>query len=222
MSERSNTPETNSTRPGETPSLWKQMLRSAVKLSLFTLAGVTLLLLAKQLTDEPIREAERANLLATINQLLPADQYTNDLLRDTLQVTNPKVFGTDTPVTIYRARRDGQPVGLVLTTVAPDGYSGDIHIMLAVYHDGRVAGVRVLKHKETPGLGDKVERRKSDWILSFNARQLTAENAQAWAVRKDGGQFDQFTGATITPRAVVKAIRKTLNYVRQKGDSLYE
>lgn len=215
-----NTETQQSTRPGQ--MLWKQMLRSALMLSLFTLIGVSLLLVAKLLTDEPIQEAERANLLATVNQLLPTDEYDNDLLQDTLQVRSPKYLGTDAPVTVYRARQNGEPVAVILTTVAPDGYSGDIKIMLAVYRDGRIAGVRVLKHKETPGLGDKIELRKSSWILSFDGLKLREDNVPMWAVRKDGGHFDQFTGATITPRAVIKAVRKALTFVQQKGDALYE
>lgn len=213
-----NTPK--STRPGQL--LLQKMFKSALILSIFTVLGVGLLLGVKLLTDAPIREAEKQTLLNTLNEVLPPAEYDNALLNDTLIVTAPEALGTAQPVTIYRARMQQQPVAVILTAVAPDGYSGNIELMIAVYQDGRVAGVRVLKHKETPGLGDKIETRKSNWILSFNGLQLNDDNLPTWAVRKDGGQFDQFTGATITPRAIIKAVRNALTFVNQKGQALYE
>lgn len=208
------------TRPKQ--ELWSKMLRAARLLSLYTVIGVGLLLFVKQLTDEPIQMAEKHVLLETINQLIPPKQYDNKLLSDTIQVTAPKYLNTEDPVTVYRARKNGKPVALILTTHAPDGYNGDIKIMLAVYEDGRIAGVRVLKHKETPGLGDKIELKKSNWILGFNGLKLRDDNTNLWAVRKDGGGFDQFTGATITPRAVIKAVKNALQFIREKGAKLYE
>ncbi|QBZ83055.1 Electron transport complex subunit RsxG [Hydrogenovibrio crunogenus] len=202
--------------------LWQRMLRAARLLSIYTVIGVGLLLLVKQLTDKPIQTAEKRVLLETINQLLPSEEYDNALLNDTTEVTAPKYLNTTDPVTVYRARKNGQPVALILTTHAPDGYNGDIKIMLAVYKDGRIAGVRVLKHKETPGLGDKIELKKSNWILGFNGLKLREDNANLWAVRKDGGGFDQFTGATITPRAVIKAVKNALQFIQEKGAKLYE
>jgi len=208
------------TRPKQ--ELWSKMLRAARLLSIYTVIGVGLLLLVKQLTDEPIQTAEKRVLLETINQLIPPKQYDNALLTDTLQVTAPNYLSTKEPVTVYRARKNGQPVALILTTHAPEGYNGDIKIMLAVYEDGRIAGVRVLKHKETPGLGDKIELKKSNWILGFNGLKLREDNNTLWAVRKDGGGFDQFTGATITPRAVIKAVKNALQFIQKKGAKLYE
>lgn len=208
------------TRPKQ--ELWSKMLRAARLLSIYTVIGVGLLLLVKQLTDEPIQTAEKRVLLETINQLIPPKQYDNALLTDTLQVTAPNYLSTKEPVTVYRARKNGQPVALILTTHAPEGYNGDIKIMLAVYEDGRIAGVRVLKHKETPGLGDKIELKKSNWILGFNGLKLREDNNTLWAVRKDGGGFDQFTGATITPRAVIKAVKNALQFIQEKGAKLYE
>lgn len=202
--------------------LWQRMLRAARLLSIYTVIGVGLLLLVKQLTDKPIQTAEKRVLLETINQLLPSEEYDNALLNDTTEVTAPKYLNTTDPVTVYRARKNGQPVALILTTHAADGYNGDIKIMLAVYEDGRIAGVRVLKHKETPGLGDKIELKKSNWILGFNGLKLREDNANLWAVRKDGGGFDQFTGATITPRAVIKAVKNALQFIQEKGAKLYE
>jgi Na+-translocating ferredoxin:NAD+ oxidoreductase subunit G len=106
--------------------------------------------------------------------------------------------------------------------VVPDGYAGPIQLLVSVLRDGTVGGVRVLFHHETPGLGDKIEERKSDWVLSFDGKSLSNPTLEGWAVKRDGGEFDQFTGATITPRAIVQAVKNTLIYVQQQGDALFE
>ena len=103
----------------------------------------------------------------------------------------------------------------------PSGYSGDINLLSAVYRDGTIAGVRVTKHEETPGLGDKVEVKKSDWITTFNTKTVQSESDDRWAVKKDGGQFDQFTGATITPRAVVGSVKNAVLYAQDNFDALF-
>lgn len=198
------------------------MLKSALSLSLFTVVGVGLLLGVKMLTAETIAAAQRQTILDNFSQVMPLEEYSNDPLLDTRQVVNLEFLGTNEPVTVYRFRQKNQPAGLILQTTATDGYSGNIVLLVGVFYDGRVAGVRVLQHKETPGLGDKIEIKKSAWIQSFDGRNLRAENTPRWRVRKDGGDFDQFTGATITPRAVVKAVRNTLDYINQQGDALYE
>ncbi|WP_232023337.1 electron transport complex subunit RsxG [Thiomicrorhabdus aquaedulcis] len=201
------------------------MARSAGKLTLFVVTSVVLLLLTRALTEPMIAEVQRNTLLSSFNQVLPAQQYDNALLEDTLLLDTPEqmaALGASSPVTVYRARKNNQPVGLILTTTAPNGYSGNITLLMAVLADGSVSGVRVLSHKETPGLGDKIELDKHDWILSFNGLTLTQDNVNTWAVKKDGGQFDQFTGATITPRAVVATVKQTLSWVNQQGAVLYE
>src|SRR5690606_4959952 len=120
------------------------------------------------------------------------------------------MLGTTQPVTVYRAFRGGEPVAALFNSVAPDGYSGEIRLLVGVRVDGSLSGVRVLSHKETPGLGDPIEVRHSDWITRFSGLSLENPPFERWKVRRDGGDFDQFTGATITPRAVVKATRNTL------------
>ncbi len=202
--------------------LWKQMFKSASSLSLFTFIGISLLLGVMQLTKDDIAKAERKALLSAFNQVLPAHYYNNDPLQDTKTVISEQHLGTPEPVTIYRARLDGKPVGIILETIAPDGYTGNIHILIGVFKDGRISGVRVLKHRETPGLGDKIEIRRSNWITGFDAQYLSEDNSAEWRVKKDGGKFDQFTGATITPRAVVTAVRNTLKFINKKGEVLYE
>ena len=201
------------------------MFASAGKLSLFVFISIVLLLGVKTITDPLVSEAERQNLLDTLNQVMPVELYDNDPLQDTLLLTDPKtleVLGSEEPIMVYRARKNGQPAGLILTTIAPNGYSGNIYMLMGILADNRVAGVRVLKHKETPGLGDKIELNKNPWILEFDGRNLRDDNDPLWAVKKDGGDFDQFTGATITPRAVVGQVKRTLSLVKQQSEFLYE
>lgn len=220
MDQNNTKTQSKTTRPGH--YLRQKMLQSAFYLSLFTLAGVSFLLLTQQITLEPIKEAHKQVLLKTIDQILPKPMYDNDLLSDTIEVTAPAYLGTSEPVTIYRARLNQKPTAVILKTTATEGYSSKIEIMVAVYRQGTLAGVRVLKHRETPGLGDKIEIRKTDWILGFNGERLHPEDKRYWLVKKDGGHFDQFTGATITPRAIVHAVHKALEFVQLKGDQLYE
>jgi len=122
---------------------------------------------------------------------------------------------------VFRARKNNEPVAAVLTSVAPDGYSGSIKILIAVYADGSLSGVRVISHKETPGLGDKIDAQRDDWILQFAGLSLSSPDKSRWKVKKDGGDFDQFTGATITARAVVNAIKRTLEFFEANQDKLF-
>lgn len=203
-------------------NLKQTMLRAAGLLSIFVVISVSALMLVSFNTEEKIEQANRLALLATINQVMPTDKYDNDLVADQIQISNREFLGSKRSKTIYRARLNGQPAGLVIEATAPNGYSGDINLLIGVLANGEVSGVRVLDHKETPGLGDKIELRKDDWILSFNGKKLTSDNRKKWAVKRDFGEFDQFTGATITPRAVVGAVRTVLDFVAQEGDKLYE
>ncbi|WP_319379548.1 electron transport complex subunit RsxG [Thiomicrorhabdus sp.] len=209
-----------------TPSpLLKTMLRSAAKLSLFVGISVLLLLGVRHLTEPPIKEAQKQTMLATFNQVLPPSLYDNDPLKDQLTIRNQhdlQLLGSSEPVIVYRARFQGHASGVIFTCIAPNGYSGKIKLLMGVLPDGRISGVRVLQHAETPGLGDKIELSKHTWILSFNGRSLRDDNLPRWAVKKDGGDFDQFTGATITPRAVVQAVKQGLMFVNQSGEKLYE
>jgi len=205
--------------------LLKTMFSSAGKLTLFVFISIILLLGVKTLTEPTIAKAERESLLKTFSQVLPKKHYDNDPLLDTIQVNDAvylKLLGSPEPVTIHRAFKDNQPAGAILTTIAPNGYTGNIYILVGVFPDGRISGVRIIKHRETPGLGDKIETAKSNWILEFDGRKLRDDNDPRWAVKKDGGDFDQFTGATITPRAVVAAIKNALIVVNDLGGRLYE
>lgn len=182
----------------------------AAVLALFALAGTGLVAVTWNLTHERIANNERDQLLKTVGQILSHDAYENNLLADTITLQHPVLLGPARPVAFHRAFMKGKPVATVFSVIAPDGYNGSITLIVAILEDGTLQGVRVLKHKETPGLGDAIDVRKSGWIHQFDDRSLEDPEPDGWAVRKDGGEFDQLTGATITPRAVVKAVRNAL------------
>ncbi|MER2602394.1 MAG: electron transport complex subunit RsxG [Candidatus Competibacter phosphatis] len=194
---------------------------AALILTGFALVGTGLVAITYSGAKDIIAEAQRAALEASLNQLVSADRYDNRVVEDRIDVVAPEWLGTDQPVAIYRARKNGQPVALFATPVAPDGYSGPIQLLIGAYADGTLAGVRVLAHKETPGLGDALEERRSPWVLAFAGKSLTDPSLEKWKVKRDGGVFDQFTGATITPRAVVKATRRFLEYFQNHQESLF-
>ena len=200
---------------------YRQIIITTIILLLFALSGTALVVYTFDNTRERISANERATLLRKLHQLVPQQQHDNVLLDDTLTIINTPLLGTLEPVTVYRARKAGQPVALVITPVAPDGYSGIIKLLVGINVDGTLNGVRVVTHRETPGLGDAIDEKRSDWIHLFDNRSLLDPPLERWAVRKDGGDFDQLTGATITPRAVVKAVRQTLLYYRDNQDALF-
>ncbi|MFZ4790266.1 MAG: electron transport complex subunit RsxG [Candidatus Competibacteraceae bacterium] len=202
-------------------TILRSMGMAALILTGFSVVGAGLVAVTYTSTKDIIAEAQQAALEASLNQLVPANRYNNRIAEDTIEVVAPEWLGTDQPVTIYRARQNGQPVALFATPYAPDGYSGPIQLLIGVYVDGTLAGVRVLAHKETPGLGDTIEEKRSPWILAFAGKSLGNPPLDRWKVKKDGGIFDQFTGATITPRAVVKATRKFLEYVQSHQEQLF-
>ena len=198
-----------------------RILRAALTLAAAVAVAVVLLTLVQNATRDRVAATERARRAAAFDRVLGGARYDNDLLADRIEVRDPELLGTDASVPVYRARLQGRPVAAVLETVAPHGYSGSIRLLVAVASDGRLLGVRVLVHHETPGLGDAIEERRSNWIHSFDGRALGNPPLSRWKVRKDGGDFDQLTGATVTPRAVVAAVRNALVYVEREGPRLY-
>jgi len=183
-------------------------------LAIFAVVTAALIAITQVGTKDRIAKNEREAQAKALYEIVPRDQIENDMLDDTVAFVAPQLLGTETPGTAWRARRDGKVKTVILPVVAPDGYSGNIHLIVGINADASVAGVRVLAHKETPGLGDKVERKKSDWVLSFDGKSMDSSNDSRWAVKKDGGDFDQFTGATITPRAVVNATARAIRYFK--------
>lgn len=198
----------------------RSMQRAAALLVGFAVLGAVLVALTWDATEERIAANEQEFLLRSLADVLPAG-YDNAVLEDAITVTDAELLGTPEPVTVYRARRDGRPVAAVLTPTAPAGYSGPIRLLVGVRADGTLSGVRVVAHRETPGLGDKIEVERNDWILGFAGRSLEDPPPARWAVERDGGVFDQFTGATITPRAVVSAVRDALIYFERHRDALF-
>lgn len=199
----------------------KSGLRSGLLLAIIAAGGVALLASIKLLTAERIAEQERRAALQQLEQVLPGDRYDNDLLTDQVLIPDP-VTARSKPITVYRARRDGRPAAVIMRMTAPDGYNGDIVLLVGIQTDGIISGVRVLSHRETPGLGDPIEIRRSDWIRSFTGRSLGDPPVERWAVKRDGGEFDQFTGATITPRAVTGAVRRALEYYQRYREHLFD
>lgn len=200
----------------------KHILISGFLLWLFSVVGITLVSITQQQTQELIADNEKRVLLQNLYALLPAEQLDNDIAQDTLQIAPAELLGTSSSSLVYRARKQGQPVAVIFNAVAPGGYNGEIDLLIGVYHDGTLAGVRAVKHNETPGLGDAIEVRKSPWILGFNGKSLNDPAIEKWQVKRDGGDFDQITGATITPRAIIKAVRNTLTYYQQHGEELFQ
>jgi electron transport complex protein RnfG len=193
---------------------------AAAVLCAFGVAGAGLVSFTYEQTREQIVENERQALLRQLNALVPAASIDNDIIDEQVRVSDPNLLGAR-ETTVYLGRRDGSPVAAVFAMVAPNGYSGPIKLLVAVRRDGTLGGARVIAHRETPGLGDKIELEKSDWILGFDGKSLDDPPEARWKVRRDGGDFDQFTGATITPRIVVEGVKKTLLYYRKVGEELF-
>lgn len=198
------------------------VFRSAWSLGLLALLGTALLTLVYSLTGPRIAEQERRQLLMQLEQVLPAGVFNNDMHEDYTDVEDGTAFPGRQVVRVYRARLDSTPVAAVMRLSAPDGYNGRIDLLVGIYANGDISGVRVLGHSETPGLGDGIELERSDWILSFNEKSLGNPAGSGWAVKRDGGKFDQFTGATITPRAVVRAVHRAIVYFQANQQALFE
>lgn len=198
--------------PARPYSAVKHSLRTAAILLTFTVAGTALLALTFQATRGPIDQNQQAAKRALIGDILPQQYFDNDLLVSALQIAPDPLLGNATSTTGYRATLRGALSAVVFEATAPDGYSGKIRLLVAVLANGELAGVRVIAHSETPGLGDYIEKKKSDWIDAFRGRSLMTSSERDWHVKKDGGSFDYVTGATITPRAIVKAVHKALQY----------
>ncbi len=206
-----------------TASISKSISKNSILLFVFALVTAGILASTYEGTKETIAIAERKAAEKALLEIVPAERIDNDLLLDTLAIPQGawKLLGLKQGGNIHIARNQGKTIAVIIPTVAPDGYSGDIKMIAGVNLDGTIAGVRVLTHTETPGLGDKVDLKKSDWIKTFDGRSLSNPTADQWKVKKDGGEFDQFTGATITPRAVVHQIRKVLDYVNSQHRELF-
>ena len=196
------------------------MLVAAGILGAFAVFGVGVVAVTYGMTAPLIAANERAAVLREVRAILPAGELDNDPIEDRVEISDPARLGAQV-TQVYRARRGGEVIAVILDPVVGNGYSGPIRLLVSVLADGTLGGVRVLSHRETPGLGDRIEVARSDWILGFSGRSLGNPPAEDWEVRRDGGEFDQFTGATITPRAVVRAVRGALEFVADQRAALF-
>lgn len=201
--------------------LTKATLRTALNLLFFTLIGTTILAFTFNVTHELIAQSEETAKLKLINQIAAPSMYDNDLIRDTIILPASAQLGTEQDTIAYRGRLKGQPSIVVLEAIAPDGYSGKISMIVAINYTGVISGVRVVAHKETPGLGDYIDIAKNKWISLFGGASHQRYQEDDWQVKKDGGQIDYMAGATITPRAVAKAVHKALHYFEENRAGLF-
>ena len=190
----------------------KNALRTGTILFVFALVGTAILAFTHNRTEPTITRGQLAEKRALLSQVLPAALYDNDLLASQQSVPPDDLLGTRQSSSLWLARRGGEFSGVALEAIAPDGYGGDIDLLIGIDANGTVTGVRVTAHHETPGLGDYIDRAKSAWIDQFVGKSLLAPEPKHWKVAKDGGAFDARAGATITPRAVVKAVKSALDY----------
>lgn len=186
----------------------------------FALIASVLLGMTQCSTEGTIQQRLDEDLVKSLEEVIPAELHDNDLLLDTLSIPSSE-FNIGTKETmVYIAKKSTQVTAVSFKLTAPDGYSGAINMIMGIDRDGNILGVRVLNHKETPGLGDKIELSKSNWILSFIGRSLDNLTPAQWGVKKDGGEFDQFAGATITPRKSVQAIYRGLQFFKAHKNQL--
>jgi electron transport complex protein RnfG len=186
----------------------------------FSLIASVLLGVTNCTTQDSIQQRLDEDLKSSLAEVVPANLYDNDLLQDTVNIPSAKYNIGSAQTLVYKAKKAGEVTAVAFKFTAPDGYSGAIDMIIGINRAGEVLGVRVLSHKETPGLGDKIELAKSPWILSFNGFSLANLSPEKWAVKKDGGQFDQFAGATITPRKSVQATQRSLQLFQDEKDTL--
>ncbi|WP_151703368.1 electron transport complex subunit RsxG [Nitrincola alkalilacustris] len=194
------------------------MRRSTLGIALFAAVTAGVIAVTQVMTRERISQNQQEHQARALYEILPRE-LDDQLHRQSILISAPEL-GFAEPITVYQSIQNNEVEAVILPAIAPDGYSGDIRMLVGIWRDGRVAGVRVLEHKETPGLGDKVELAKSNWILSFDDKAMDSSNDPRWRVRKDGGDFDQFTGATITPRAVVRAVARTVQFYESRRPEL--
>ena len=204
------------------PVMHRSILRNSLILGGFAIFTVAMIAFIQQATSERIALEQERMQMHALNEILPDDQHDNDLLQDSFPIADQTLLHLPKPDVAWRAKQHGKVSAVILPAVTLDGYSGRIDLLVGIHANGELAGVRIVNHRETPGLGDKFEVGKGDWIFSFNGKSLSMPSPEHWAVRKDGGDFDQFVGATITPRAVVQAVHNALLYFEQHKAELLQ
>jgi electron transport complex protein RnfG len=205
----------------ESESKLKHTASTALIMVIFTVVGTAVLAYTYFTTKAPIEASEAEARMLLLDEVLPPGTHDNDLLKDTVRIAAGGELGNRNETRAYRARNAGQPSAVILEVTAPDGYSGDIKLLVGIRQDGSLSGARVLTHKETPGLGDYIDIGHGNWIRQFDNQSFATIPEDKWKVRKDGGDFDYMAGATITPRAVVKAVHKALKYYQAHQQELF-
>ncbi len=200
--------------------LGQSIRQNTLGLAVFAVVTAGLIAFTQLETKARITENVRFAKSQALHEIITTDMHDNELLDDVISIQDSRLVLDEGPQDAYIARQQDKAVAVILPTIAPDGYTGKIKSIVGVAADGTIIGVRVLAHQETPGLGDKIERKKSNWIEQFKGASLALPAGGKWAVKKDGGQFDQMTGATITPRAVVKSIHHALVYFNENREML--
>lgn len=195
--------------------------KTAITLMAFAIVFTSLMVYVYLVTKQPIEQSEAAARISLFRQIMPEHMHDNDLLNDTVTLAPDPLLGTTQTTIANVARIQQQANAIIFEAIAHDGYSGDIKLLIAVDKEGVVSGVRVISHKETPGLGDYIEIARNNWIKLFDGQSLNNATESDWRVKKDGGKFDYMVGATITPRAVVGAVHKALMYVDQHKATLF-
>lgn len=195
-------------------------IKNGLILALFALVSTGLIVLTHFMTKDRIALEIEAAMARQLSQVIATDEYDNNVYRDCVKVSQFELLGS-TDSNVYRMRNQQKNYAVFMTSVAPDGYAGKINLVVGIYAKGKIAGVRITEHQETPGLGDKIEIKKSDWIKQFDGKSLANTIDENWLVKKDGGSFDALTGATITPRAIIKAVHNSLLYYQQNLIEIY-
>ena len=207
--------------PGRDRNMLGQSIKqNTVGLSIFAVITGGIIAFTQLNTVEKISANIQIAKANTLYQILPKETHDNDLARDIIIINDPALVAEEGQVEAYVARKKGKAIAVILPAITNDGYTGKIRSLVGINADGTIVKVRVLTHKETPGLGDKVEVKKSGWIHQFDSKSLSNPELSRWAVKKDNGDFDQITGATITPRAIVKSVLNTLKYFQANRDTL--
>ncbi len=202
--------------------LIRSALKSAALLLVYAVVGTAVLAFVYDITHVEIQKNEDDARRKLVAETLLPHSYDNDLLSNQMTLPADPLLGNDGPTSLaWQARMGKLPVAVVLEATAPDGYGGKINLLVGVGADGRITGVRVVEQHETPGLGDYIELAKSAWIQVFDGKSLQQPDDTGWQVKKDGGQFDYMTGATITPRAVIKAVHRALQYATLHHAALF-
>ncbi len=192
--------------------LGQSISQNAISLSIFAIITAGIISITQNTTEAKIEHNIKLAQTKALNEIILPGSYDNPLVEDSISINDQELLAGTGSANAYVARRNGKAFAVILPTVTADGYTTNICSIVGILADGSIAGVRVLSHQETPGLGDKIEVRKSDWVEQFVGKSLTDPIPRQWLVKKDGGSFDQLTGATITPRAVVKSVHRALEY----------